>query len=199
MLKRVVISISALLCMANANQVNMSLPEAVSVNHKLIKNLYTKIETMDKKITELENKILDFKSNKETPQEIKKNFETDNIKYFISYNKALIRDKPNLENSKVVGSINFGEEIKCLGIDKAKEWCQIEENKYIYFKGLEELKKDIALVTQRTILKKINNLELTNKILEKGKVVEIKGSLKGIWYVTDENLLLDKKHAVKSE
>lgn len=199
MFKRAIILISTMLCVANANQVNMSLPEAVSVNHKLIKNLYTKIETMDKKITELENKILDFKNNEKIPQEIKKNFETDSNKYFIAYNKALIRDKASLTNSKVVGSLNFGEEIKCLSVDKDKEWCQIDGSKYLYFKGLEELNKDIALVTQKTVLKKINNLELTNKILEKGKVVGIKGSLKENWYVTDDNLLLDKKHAVKSE
>ena len=52
MFKKIVFSISILFCFANASQVNLSLPDAVSVNHKLIKDLYLRVETMDKKTGE---------------------------------------------------------------------------------------------------------------------------------------------------
>ncbi|MCT7563159.1 SH3 domain-containing protein [Aliarcobacter butzleri] len=194
MFKKIVFSISILFCFANASQVNLSLPDAVSVNHKLIKDLYLRVETMDKKIVELENKISEY--NNKTTKETKKDIKTDSYKYFVSYDKSFVRDKPSLENSKVIGSLNFGDEVECLKFDKTKQWCQIDENKFINLKGLRKINKSIALITQKTTLKRINSSEPSNNILEKGKVVNIKGVVKGN-YVTEDNFLLDINHAVR--
>lgn len=202
MFKRILLSLSVISTLSFAEQVNVSLPDAVTLNHKLIKDLYGKIEAMEKRITELENKSYTSKSSEKqnltesNSKEIKEKYSAnDKNIYFVSYSNGFIRDKPN--SSGVTGEVKFGDTVKCETI--SNDWCKIDEDRYIYAKVLSKFKKDIIVITKNTNAKAPKTEKIYGETIPKGTVLGIKGAIKDKWFVTEDNLLIDKNSATKSK
>lgn len=179
-----------------AEQVSVSLPAAVNVNHKLIKDLYSKYEKLELEILDL-RKSVDVLKNEKSSYLIKKDHK-DSGNYFVSYEALNIRDTPNIRKSKIVGEVLFGEIVNCSVNNDYKDWCKIDDSKYIYMKGLSKINNKLILATKDTNLFSGNSYKNIKGVVEKGAVLSSKGSIRNKWYVLQNNLLIKKIDAIET-
>ena len=179
-----------------AEQVSVSLPDAININHKLIKDLYLKYEKMESEILDLK-KSVDVLKNEKSSYLIKKDSE-DSGNYFVSYEALNIRDTSNIKKSKIVGQILFGEIVSCKETNDYKDWCKVDDSKYIYMKGLSKIDNKLILATKDTNLFSGDSYKNIKGVVEKGAILSSKGNIGKKWYVLQNNLLIKKTDVIET-
>ena len=183
-----------------AEQVSVSLFDAVKINHELIKDLYLENKRLSDRISELEKATKTYKETKPTIQELVKDTPVKptanknlNKKgnHIVAYSYMNIRSAASIENSEIVSRVLSGEILSC---DEGKQyvnWCKIGNKQYVSKKGLVKIKQQVALVTKDTSLYTHSSLEKVETI-KKGTVISVLGLIDNKWYVLENNLLASK-------
>ncbi|MEV9477576.1 hypothetical protein [Aliarcobacter butzleri] len=174
--------------------VTVNFQDAITIANNLIKDLYKRIELLEKDISDLKNqKNLDKKVSVASNTNILTNKE-----YFVSIDGINVRSNPNSSKTNSIGKLNFGDIVICEEIKN--EWCNTTNGNYIWMKGLKKIDKKIAIVTKTTELQNFKTLGKTKNIgkLEKGKVIDKIGNIKD-WAVLDSSLLVNSNDIMEAE
>ena len=178
---------------ANEDTVSVQVQEAVTINHSLIKDLYKKIEALEKKVEILSENRTVSKNDKKIENQTLAGKE-----YFVSINGLNIRTSPNINKNNLIGKLYQGEQVTCIEIKN--EWCKTIDNNYVWSNGLVKANKKLAVVTKTSNLHKGENTGIveTKKILNKGEVVDEFGKTKK-WTVLDGSYLIDSNNIVEAK
>ncbi|WP_418181226.1 hypothetical protein ACNSOL_12015 (plasmid) [Aliarcobacter lanthieri] len=208
MLKRIILSliISSSLLFSNSETVIVNINEAVMVNHNLIKDLYKRIDLLEKEVLSLKNNNLSIGNEPKKTIIMNSNnsiLKSDNEDlnkegYFVSVDGLNVRTSSKVKKSNIIGRLKFGDIIICKNF-KAK-WCITNNGNFVWANGLKKIDRKIAIVTNTTELQNYKTLGKTKEIgkLNKGEVVDKIGNIED-WAILDNTLLINKKDIVEAK